>query len=184
MGARTDAARAEVLASRDGLGAELDGLRVATREAVDVPAKVRRSPGKSAAVAGGAAFFLLGGPRRIIGGARRAVFGRPEPLPPSMLPEDIEKALRELGTDGDRVRGRLEQEFARYLEATAADRRKRSLGDATGESAGYLLRLVSRLVGFRLVARFASGDSRELETAIRKAQSMLPKGLPRVRRFW
>jgi hypothetical protein len=183
VGARTDSARAEVLASRGELADELDRLRSATREAVDVPAKVRRSPGKSAVVAGGAAFFLLGGPRRVLGGARRRVFGRPEPLPPSMLPDEIERALRELGADGDRVRGRLEQEFARYLEATAGGRRKRSLGDATGESGAYLLRLVSRLVGFRLVARFASGDSRELETAIRKAQAALP-GLPRVRRFW
>lgn len=182
MGARTEAARAEVLASRGELGVELDGLRVATREAVDIPAKVRRSPGKSAVMAGGAAFFLLGGPRRVVGGVRHRVFGRPDPLPPSMLPDEVERALRELGTDGDRVRGRLEREFARYLEDTGASRRKRSLGDASAESAAYFVRLISRIIGLRLFARFAAGDSREIESAIVKVQRFRPRGLPRIRR--
>ena len=44
-----------------------------------------------------------------------------------MLPDEVEAALRKLGPDGDRVRGTLEREFARYLETTAPERRDRDL---------------------------------------------------------
>ena len=49
----TDAARDRVLAARAALGEELEILEASARAAVDVPAKIRRSPGKAAAVAGG-----------------------------------------------------------------------------------------------------------------------------------
>ena len=49
MAARTDAARTEVVAARSELGVEFDQLGGATREAVDIPAKIRRAPLKSAA---------------------------------------------------------------------------------------------------------------------------------------
>ena len=51
------------------------------------------------------------------------MFGTPEPLPKSMLPEEIEKALKELGDDGAKVRGTLEREFASYVEKTEPKRR-------------------------------------------------------------
>ena len=86
MGARTDAARAEVVAAREALAAEYQQMGAATRDAVDVPAKIRRAPAKTAAVAGGAAFVVLGGPRRILRRVNRAVRGEPNPLPKSMLP--------------------------------------------------------------------------------------------------
>jgi len=118
----TDAARDRVLAARAALGDELEALEASARAAVDIPAKVRRSPAKAAAIAGGAGFVVLGGPRRLFGKARRAVFGPTAELPKQMLPKEIEKTLRKLGDDGDKVRGALERDFAAYAREAEKDR--------------------------------------------------------------
>lgn len=107
MGARTDAARAEVVAARLGLRTEVDRLEASGRSAVDIPAKVRREPVKTAGLAAGAAFLVAGGPKRVLRGVRRAVLGPEPPLPKSMLPDEVEKTLRKMGSDGDRIRGTL-----------------------------------------------------------------------------
>jgi hypothetical protein len=119
----TDAARDRVIAARADLGAELETLEAAARAAVDIKAKVRRSPAKAAAVVGGAAFVALKGPQRLVRGARRVVRGPSKALPDSMLPDEIEKSLRALGTDGDKVRGAIERDFADYAKKAARDRR-------------------------------------------------------------
>ena len=108
VAAETDAARDRVLAARAALGGELETLEASARAAVDVPAKIRREPLKAAAIAGGAGFLVLGGPRRLFRRAKRAVTGPPEPFPESMLPEQVEKTLRQLGDDGAAVRGALD----------------------------------------------------------------------------
>jgi hypothetical protein len=118
----TDAARERVLAARAQLGDELIALEASARAAVDIPAKIKRSPAKAAAVAGGAGFLVVGGPRRVVNGVKRAVRGPSKPLPKSMLPDEIEKTLRKLGTDGDAVRGTLERDFADYAKRAAKDR--------------------------------------------------------------
>jgi len=117
----TDAARDRVLAARAALGDELDALEASARAAIDIPAKIRRSPAKAAAVAGSAGFLVLGGPRRLFGAARRAVFGPTAELPRQMLPDEIEKTLRKLGDDGDKVRGALERDFAEYAKQAAKE---------------------------------------------------------------
>ena len=122
MATETDAARDRVLAARGSLGEELEVLEASARAAVDIPAKIKRNPGKTAAVAGGAAFLVLGGPKRVYRAGRRAVTGEPDPLPPSMLPEEIDKALKALGDDGKKVRGVLERDFAAYAQQRAKDR--------------------------------------------------------------
>jgi len=38
-----------------------------------------------------------------------------------MLPKEIEKTLRQLGDDGDKVRGALERDFAEYAKQTARE---------------------------------------------------------------
>ena len=108
-------------ARRPGTGDRADGP--ATREAVDIPAKIRRAPGKSAAVAGSAAFLLVGGPRRVLGRVRRAVFGKPTALPDSMLPDEIERPLRELGPDGDPGPRTPRARIRRYLDDRGQARR-------------------------------------------------------------
>jgi hypothetical protein len=115
----TDAARDRVLAARADLDDELQALEASARAAIDIPAKVRRSPAKAAAVAGSAGFLVLGGPKRIFGAARRAVFGPTAELPKRMLPKEIEKTLGKLGDDGDKVRGALERDFAAYAREAA-----------------------------------------------------------------
>ena len=123
MAAEQDAARDRVLAARAAFDAELTGLGASAREAVDIPAKVRRSPAKAAAIAGGIAFVLMRGPQRVWGAIRSKVFGRRRPMPDRMLPKEIEKALDKLGNDGDKVRGTIERDFADYVKQRQRDRR-------------------------------------------------------------
>ena len=151
MGARTDAARAQAVASREALGAELDRLQASGRAAVDIPAKVRKAPAKTAAAAGGAAFLLAGGPQRLFRRVRRAVRGPQADLPPSLLPKDVEKALRRLGSDGDKVRGTLEREFASYLEKTEAERKRRDPSAVLAALAASALGPVAKRAGRQLV---------------------------------
>ena len=122
MATETDAARDRVLAARASLGEELETLEASARAAIDIPARIKRSPAKAAAVVGGTAFLALGGPRRVFRAGKRAITGEPEPLPPSMLPKEIDKSLRALGDDGKKVRGALERDFAAYAKQRAKDR--------------------------------------------------------------
>jgi hypothetical protein len=117
-----DAARDRVLAARAALGDELETLEASARAAVDVPAKIRRNPVRTAAVAGGVGFLALRGPQRLFRAGKQAVFGKPEPLPDSLLPDQVEKAIRALGDDGQKVRGALERDFAAYAQQAQRDR--------------------------------------------------------------
>ena len=65
---------------------------------------------------------MLGGPRRVLGGVKRVVRGPKEPMPKSMLPDEIEATLKHLGPDGDAVRGALERDFADYAKKAAKNR--------------------------------------------------------------
>ena len=123
MGARTDAARQEAVATRAGLVDEVERLKSSARSAVDVKAKLKRNRGRVAGVAAGTAFVVAGGPRRVFRAVKRRVVGEPEPLPASLLPKEVDRAVRALGDDGEKVRGALERSFADYLEATAGDRK-------------------------------------------------------------
>jgi hypothetical protein len=109
-----DAARDRVLAARADLAEQLDVLQASGRAAIDIPAKIRRSPAKAAAIAGGGAFLVFKGPQRLFRGARRLVRGPAAPMPKSMLPDEVERTLRSLGSDGDKVRGALERDFADF----------------------------------------------------------------------
>jgi hypothetical protein len=136
----TDAARERVLAARAGLATELDRLEASARAAVDIPAKVRRSPAKAAAIAGGAGFLVLGGPKRLFKRAKAAIVGPEPPLPERMLPKEIEKTLKKMGDDGDRVRGTLERDFAEYVEEAQKKRGPAVQEAVIGAVTGPLLR--------------------------------------------
>ena len=118
----TDAARDRVIAARGDLEDQLHILEASARAAVDIPAKIRRSPAKAAAVVGGAGFLALKGPQRVFRVTKRAVRGPSAAMPDSMLPEEIDKTLRKLGNDGDKVRGSIERDFAKYAKQAARDR--------------------------------------------------------------
>lgn len=156
MGEGKESARAQVLASRALLDEELVRLEASARAAVDIKAKIRRNPVKTAGAVAGAGFLLVGGPKKVLRGARNRVFGKPEPLPASMLPGDIDAALRALGDDGDKVRGAIERDFARYLEENAPERESRDVRGLAmrlfGTFAGpiafrYGVKLADELVG-------------------------------------
>jgi hypothetical protein len=125
---------------------------------VDIPAKVRKDPVKTAGLAAGAGFVLLGGPQRLLRRAKRAVMGPSEPLPPSMLPKEVDQALRKLGDDGVKVRGVLEREFANYLEETSEKRKERDLSAVVALALAGVAKPVAQRVGRQLVEQLFSPD--------------------------
>jgi hypothetical protein len=173
VGARTDAARTAAVASRGELAEEVARLEGSVRAAVDIPAKIRRAPAKTAALAGGAAFFALGGPRRALGRVRRAVRGPGAELPKSMLPDEVERTLRKLGPDGDRIRGTLEREFAAYLDSKADERKGRDLGATTALLAGSLLGPLTKRFGRQLAEELftpRTAGSASFDQAVKRAR--------------
>jgi hypothetical protein len=152
VGARTDAARAEVVARRQLLLDEVVRLEAAGRSAIDIPAKIRRSPAKVAALAAGTAFMVIGGPKKGYRIVRRAIFGPKANLPKSMLPKQIDKALGVLGDDGNLVRGVLEREFVDYLEKNKTARESRDLRGTVSALGGNILGPVTAEVGKRLAS--------------------------------
>jgi len=170
VGKGTDAARAEVLAAREGLGEELVRLEAAGRAAVDIPARLRREPAKVLGAAGGAAFLLLGGPNRAFEGIRRAIFGPGADLPKSMLPPEVEKTLKKLGPDGEKVRGTLEREFADYLEEKAPQRKQRDLAAVAAGLLGGALRPVTERAGRQLIQRLLEPDGAIFADDLRRAR--------------
>jgi hypothetical protein len=171
VGARTDAARAEVVARRQLLLDEVAGLEAAGRSAIDIPAKIRSAPGKTAALAAGTAFIALGGPKRTYRAVRRAIFGPTADLPKSMLPEQVDKALRAFGQDGNRVRGVLEREFVDYLEKNKPKREARDLRATISELGGSLLRPATAEAGKRLARELFKPDGRSFNDVMDRIQA-------------
>lgn len=146
-------AHAQVLAARAELEEQVDRLEAAGRAAVDIPAKVKANPAKTAGLAAGGAFLALGGPKRLFRRAKRAVTGKEEELPSELLPKDVEKALRKIGTDGRQVRGTLERDFAKYLEDRHKERQKEGLTAAVTAMAVAAIRPVAIRGGKQLAQR-------------------------------
>ena len=182
MGARTDAARAEVLAAREGLDEELVRLEAAGRAAVDIPARLRREPAKVLGTAGGAAFLLLGGPKRMFKGVRKAILGEKAEMPKSMLPPEIEKQLKKLGPDGEAVRATLEREFADYLDEKAPQRRERDLAGTAAVLLGGVLKPVTERLGRQLAERALDPDGPSFEEQLQRIRTRRstepPSGAP------
>jgi hypothetical protein len=153
VGTRTDAALAQVVAARADLGEQVDRLEAAGRAAVDVPAKVRANPAKAAGIAAGGAFLAVGGPKRLFRRARAAITGKEEELPSELLPKDVEKALKKLGTDGRKVRGTLERDFAKYLDDRSKARKKEGIAAALTAAALAALRPIAIRGGRQIAQR-------------------------------
>ena len=169
VAAEADAARERVLAARAELATEVERLQASARAAVDIPAKVRRTRHKAAAVVGGVGFVALGGPRRLFRRAKSAIVGPDQPLPESMLPEEVEKTLKRLGTDGERVRGTLERDFADYLKV--AQKRR---GPALRQTLYYAVTLPLIRRGGRLAVDWLlQPDQRHLQAQIEALRSRL-----------
>jgi hypothetical protein len=152
VGASTDAARARVLAARGQLEDEVVRLEAAGRSAADIPTKIRREPAKTAGLAAGTAFLVAGGPRRVFRRVRRAIQGPEADMPRSMLPKEVDRELKKLGSDGEKVRGTIEREFVRYLDEHRQERENRDLGAV----AALLLSQVAKPLTQRAARRFAA----------------------------
>jgi hypothetical protein len=165
----TDAARDRVIAARAELAGELETMEASVRAAVDIPARIKRSPAKAAAAAGGLGFLALKGPQRLFGAAKRAVRGPAADMPKSMLPDEIEKTLRKLGDDGDKVRGTLERDFAAYAQEAEKERtgRKRAIVMA---AAGPLLARGLRTATERLLSPDQDGFAAKLAEVRERAE--------------
>jgi hypothetical protein len=168
VGTRTDAALAQVVAARADLDTELDRLEAAGRAAVDIPAKVRREPVKAAGVAAGAAFLALGGPRRLFRRVKTAIRGEEDPLPSELLPDEINKVLKKLGSDGKKVQLTLDKEFAKYLDDRAKERKKEGILAAVVALGTTALRPVALRTGRQLVERMLNPDGPSFEEQMQR----------------
>lgn len=166
MGTEAEAARAEVVAAREAFSAELARLEAAGRAAVDIKAKVRRSPARAAGLVAGAGFLAVGGPLKVARGVGRALRGKKEPLPPSLLPKEVDKALRSMGDDGAKVRGTLEREFASYLDKRKPDEDRGLLGGIAGALTSGLVVPASRNLARRMASRLANVDEADFRNAL------------------
>ena len=108
----------ELEAARATLSTALDDLTSATHSALDVPAKIKRNPVKTAALIGGTGFLIVGGPRRVVRSLGRRILPQPRPDPNAgLLPAEIEKVLKDSGVAKDpEVRRALNKDFADYLK--------------------------------------------------------------------
>ena len=153
MADSTAEARQELERARRRAGAELDELGAATRSALDIPAKIRRNPLKVAGLAGGAAFLVLGGPKRVIRATEKRVFpGRKEKLE-SILPKEVARTVDKLGGDAAAVRANLERDFMHYLERKHPEEEpnaRRSFWRTYDILAGSLGTLAARAMAKRL----------------------------------
>lgn len=168
------AARADVLAARGRLDDELVRLEASARAAVDIKAKVRRSPVKVAGAAAGAGFLLVGGPRRVFRRTRNAIFGAPTPLPESMLPKDIDAALKALGTDGNKVRGAIERDFAKYLREKTPELKARDLSGSVAKLLTAFGRPIALRYGVRVANELFGTDSAAFADRLAKVSSKRP----------
>jgi hypothetical protein len=171
VGTRTDAALAQVVAAREDLGDQVDRLEAAGRAAIDVPAKVRANPAKAAGIAAGGAFLAVGGPKRLFRRARRAITGKEADLPSELLPKDVEKALKSLGTDGRKVRGSLERDFAKYLDTRAKDRKKEGVTAAVTAVALSALRPIAIRGGRQIAERMLDPNGPAFAEQLEKIRS-------------
>ena len=117
MAAATKEARRKVIEAREDLGLRLDDLSAAARSAADIPSKIKKNPLQTAALAAGAGFLAVGGPKRAIKGAIGRI--RPSTRRPheGLLPKDIDKAVKKRGGDrAPEIQTALENDFADYLK--------------------------------------------------------------------
>jgi hypothetical protein len=178
VGTRTDAAQAAVLAARADLADEVDRLEAAGRAAVDIPAKVKANPARAAGVAAGGAFLALGGPKRLFRRAKRAVTGKDEELPSELLPKEVEKAIRKLGSDGKAVRGTLEREFAKYLDDRQKERKKEGVVAAATGLAITALRPIAMRGGRQIAERMLDPNQPAFNEQLAKIRARRQGGTP------
>ena len=176
MGAQADAARAGVVAARAEIETEIERLEASARAAVDIPSKIRREPVKTAGIAAGLAFLIAGGPGRLLRRTKRAVLGPDADRPKSMLPEEVDKELRKLGSDGERVRATLEREFAKYLEEHREEREKRDFGAVAAMILASVAKPITTQAVKRMGEQLLNPESASFREAVEKVRARREAG--------
>lgn len=174
MGTRTDQARDQVIAAREGVVTEADELRRSALHAVDVPARAREDPLRVGAIVAGGTFLAIGGPGRVLRRLRRLLLGAPAPK--SLLPEEIESAVEGLGSDSEQVKRQLEREFADYLEERKAEREKGMVTGTLMALGGTVVNTVAQRAGQRLIQEFLAPPRRAARTETADGRSDQTKG--------
>jgi len=117
MATATEEARRQVIAAREALGEELDEFSSAARSAVDIPAKIRKYPLKTAGLMAGAGFLGVGGPKRVLKAVSSRVRPRTRRPHEGLLPKEIDQVVRKKGgPNSPEIQEALEDDFARYLK--------------------------------------------------------------------
>lgn len=154
-------ARKQVKVAQAAFQEDLDGLSEATRSAMDIPAKIRKAPVKSAALAGGAGFLLLGGPRRVMGAVISKVAPKRKRDPyAGLLPDEIERVLRHSGAaDLPGVREALARDFAEYLKTKGkVEQRRPSAADSLWRTYDAVVGPMGTVAARMLVERLFAAD--------------------------
>ncbi len=117
MADTTADARRQVGDARQAADNELDMLGASARASLDIPAKIKHNPVRTVGIASGAAFLLLGGPKRLVKAVGARVLPDRFQSRRSLLPTEIQHIVDKLEPEErDQVERHLERDFAAYLE--------------------------------------------------------------------
>jgi hypothetical protein len=173
MATATEESRRKVIEARAALGPELDGLAASTRAAVDIPAKVRRNPVQTAALAAGAGFLAVGGPRRVLRATVGRVLPRKRGRYDGLLPKDIEHVIKQrAGRDAPEIQDGLEEDFAQFLKRKEGEKPPPTVADS-------VLRTYDALIG-PVASRLSFETARRLFAPLPDEDTQGQDGSPKV----
>jgi hypothetical protein len=125
MGATLDETRVELDSQRARVRATAERLEAAARHAVDLPARIRENPIQTAAIAGGLAFLLLGGPRRVVRQVRQAVRGSDAERAYAALPGSLRALVDSTAPGRGDARDEARRQLALAIHAWREDPKNR-----------------------------------------------------------
>lgn len=125
MGATLDETRVELEAQRARVRATAQRLEAATRHALDLPARIRENPIQTAAIAGGIAFLVLGGPRRVVRKVRQTARGSDAERAYAALPGSLRALIDSAAPGRGDARDEARRQLALALHAWREDPKNR-----------------------------------------------------------
>jgi hypothetical protein len=173
MGETLAETRLEVDGQRTEIEQTVDRLRGRLRRAIDIPAKMRENPLLYGGLAAGAVFLLAGGPRRLLGAARRRAMPSRADQAYDALPHAMQRWVDAMagavGPRGDEARRMLADELQRWRHEPLSRKQARTLAReaadgppgpsrATWRAVEAAATLISAALARRAIERFLSGD--------------------------
>lgn len=173
MGETLAETRREVTAQRTEVELTADRLRASVRRALDVRAKLRENPVLFGGLAAGAIFLAVGGPKRMLGAARRRLAPTPTEQAYDTLPKTlqswIDTAAAAVGPRAAEARRTLAEELQRWRQEPMNRREARRVAKELAEGPPGLSRtawkmletaatLISAALARRAIERFLSAD--------------------------